>query len=76
MEKYTVKYNGKTYRCSAESAVEAIQKVSRRMVFGRCLICNPSISLVDADTRGDLWAEAIENTDNGRRRIFAELEKQ
>ncbi len=67
--RYIVTYNGKKYIYNAKSATEALEKLNNRKVYGRYLIFNYRISLIDADTRGEIWAEAYTTDDD--RRIFA-----
>jgi hypothetical protein len=57
MNKYKVKYNGKTYFYTGENTAEAAAKLNNRKVFGRYMIVNMRLTMYDADTRGEKWAE-------------------
>ena len=57
MNKYIVKYNGKTYRYTGRDTDEVMGKFQNRKVFGNSIICNVSLKMYDADTRGEQWAQ-------------------
>lgn len=59
MKKYIVKYNGKTYRYTGENTGEVVDKFANRKVFGTPIICNCSLKMYDADTRGGIWAQYV-----------------
>jgi len=59
MRKYTVKYNGKTYRYTGENTEDVMVKFVNRKVFGNPLIINYRLKMYDADTRGEQWAQYV-----------------
>ena len=71
MNKYKVTYNEKECFYIADSATEAIAKLSNRRVFGRELLFGYKINLISADDHGVEWAEAWTIREDFTRRIFA-----
>lgn len=70
MNKYKVVYKKKTYIYRGESALDSIEKLSNRKVFGyNRLFWRYNITMIDADTCGINWAEA--KTEENRF-VFAE----
>jgi hypothetical protein len=75
MEKYTVKYNGKEYTYNANSCEEAAQKLANRKVFGRELIFDFVVRMIDADTRGKVWGEFFTKGHDVNLPISVEIKK-
>ena len=47
---------GLEYRYNGDNTEEVGNKIFNRMVFGNPLICNLSLKMYDAETRGKEWA--------------------
>ena len=56
MKKYILRYNHKTYRYNGHNTSAVLEKFQNRQVFGNPIICNVSLKMCDADTRGEIWA--------------------
>jgi len=57
MNKYQISFNSKRYTYLGANCDEAMNKLTRRMVFGNPLICNVHLKMYDADTQGESWAK-------------------
>lgn len=72
MNEYTIAYKDKVKKVFAETAIEAVEKYGRRVVFGgNTIFYNLQLKMVDADTRGKRWAEFLAGSDNDKCGRFA-----
>jgi len=55
--KYVATLRGKQYYYNGQNTDDVITKLHNRKVFGNPLICNSSLKMYDAATRGKIWAE-------------------
>ena len=74
MNRYIVTYHDKTYIQYAHDAGEAIKKFSNRCVFGRRIIFDYRICIIDADTCGEIYARAWTRGEDFERCVEASLE--
>jgi hypothetical protein len=65
VNKYEIEYKGKKYYQYGVHTSEAMEKFANRKIFGQdTLICNYSLKMFDADTRGVEWAKYLADNEH------------